>query len=163
MLHISRIKHSPGDGGIAFEITHHDLTCHPAASILYGVVDTDDGKEQLITQRDLAYSACMLNMSIAGTALGRDKDTGKKTLLRAAPYQLDSTRSAKQKKLVSLYGVDLVMYNGAVVGINYDGTKISRPVTINMAQFSNMLGDYLLIANFPCERHVLTIVRDDTV
>lgn len=163
MLYISRIKHAPGEGHIAFEITHHELTRHPAASILYGVVDTDDGKEQLVSQQDLAYSTCMLNMSIAGTAIGKDSSTGKKTLLRAAPYQLDRTRSANQKKLASLYGVDLVIYNGAVVGINYDGTKMSKPATIHISQFCDSLGDYLLMAVYPCRRHALTVVLDDNV
>ena len=157
MLYISRIASKPGAGAVDWNRTTPELTRPPVSDILYGVVDTDDGIEQMVTLSDIADACCHKGLKIHGVRTGYD------SLIAVIPYQPPETLTNTQKKTMSLYQVSIIVYSGAITSITFDGTSILKPATVRLSRFARYCSDYLFLNVDYCGVHAVTLVLDDNV
>lgn len=104
----------------------------------YGVVDTDDGVEEIVTRREI------LDLGKAGIDImgGVQDRTG---LL--FPYQLVETFSAYQSRLSAIGGIDTAVYNGEITRITLGKSMSETTVRIILSKLGDRLGPYSLMYN----------------
>lgn len=123
-----------------------------------GVVDTDDGVEQIISLYQFG-SSMYKKLGVRGCTFTGGYQSGAIVL----PYQPDETRSPVQLKARLLTGVDIKVYNDIVTNINLS-TVLNPPVTIRLSDFGSKCSDCLLFGNGEnIGRHIITLVFDDKI
>lgn len=118
----------------------------------YGVVDTDDGVEQVVTKKELVNSL-NLGCEIRGAS---DENT-----IRV--YQPTETRSQLQVKTYALLRVDIKTYKDCIVDISFDPNQITNPVTLRLSDYGKKCGDYLLAYTKQAAKHKVTLILDDKI
>ena len=122
-----------------------------------GVVDTDDGVEQIISLYQFG-SSMYKKLGVRGfTFTGMYQSS-----VIVLPYQPDETRSPIQLKSRLLTGVDVKVYNDIVTNINLS-TVLNPPVTIRLSDFGSKCSDCLLLGNKATGRHIITLVFDNKI
>lgn len=122
-----------------------------------GVVDTDDGVEQIISLYQLG-SSMYKKLGVRGRTF-----TGMyQSSVIVLPYQPDETRSPIQLKARLLTGVDIKVYNDIVTNINLSAV-LNPPVTIRLSDFGSKCSDCLLLGNKDTGRHIITLVFDNKI
>lgn len=122
-----------------------------------GVVDTDDGVEQIISLYQFG-SSMYKKLGVRGCTF-----TGMyQSSVIVLPYQPDETRSPIQLKSRLLTGVDVKVYNDIVTNINLS-TVLNPPVTIRLSDFGSKCSDCLLLGNKDTGRHIITLVFDNKI
>lgn len=122
-----------------------------------GVVDTDDGVEQIISLYQFG-SSMYKKLGVRGCTFTGRYQSGAIVL----PYQPDETRSPVQLKARLLTGVDIKVYNDIVTNINLS-TVLNPPVTIRLSDFGSKCSDCLLLGNKDTGRHIITLVFDNKI
>lgn len=155
MLYISRVVFKKGAGAVEFHHLIPQLTRRLCMDMLYGVVDTDDGAEDLITLADLCNICCHMNLQVEGVKV---KD-GQIEVIK--PYQAPETMTPLQRKAHALYGVEITEYCGAISSITYDGTSMKSAPVIRLSDICRWCGDFLFLNTDYCGVHAITLVIDN--
>lgn len=116
----------------------------------FGVVDTDDGVENLVRYADL-YTANNLGLDIVGAEPDR--------LDEIFIHQPVETMSRQQVKTRTLLGVDVKIYNNEITNILL--CDIQEPVTIRLSDYASACAGYILTGNDQGNGHKLTLVLDE--
>lgn len=124
----------------------------------YGVVDTDDDVEEIVT-----FGYLQMLASTAPDVHIYGVNTVGKTVSMIAPYQPSATMSRDQLKLQLLHRVDVTVYKSTVTGIlwNNDGL-IGRP-RIRLSDFGKFCGEFVLCCNTEVADTRMELVIDDKI
>lgn len=155
MLYISRVVRREGAGKLDYDCTSPKLTRRPEQDMLFGVVDTDDGSEEIVTLAYLGNACCYLGVPVSGVLVERGE------LIQVKPWQSPDTYNSVQKKLAGLYGVEVNEYCGAISSIYFDGTDMKTVATVRLSDISRWCGDFLFLNVDYCGVHAVTLVIDD--
>lgn len=132
------------------------------AAAKYGVVDTDDDSETVISLGELARCCCSYGLEIKGVqtlGLGSVSE-----IHSAEPYQPDDSVTVAQAKLSTLYNVRVTCWKDWITSLSFDAdTIIAAPVTIKLSDFGTKLADYFLSKLSYNTRHTVTLVFDDSL
>lgn len=118
---------------------------------LYGVADTDDNTEEVVTKSVIEKSQA------SGVAI-----RGAENIHNIRIYQPESTRTALQAKTITLSHIDVKTYGNKITSVDIL-SGITKPVTIRLSDFGTVCANYILMANKPATQHKVTIIVDDNV
>lgn len=115
----------------------------------YGVVDTDDGVEDIVSFSDL-YSALIAGIEVVGVCATN--------LSGHTIHQPAETSSQFQVKTNLLYGVDVKTFGDTITNIRLD--NCSKPVTLRLSYYGKSCAGFIFTGNKNVGRHRLTLVVD---
>lgn len=125
----------------------------------YGVVDTDDNVETVVSYKDLASCIIERGLKIAGVAVLADRSSA---ALSVAPYQLQDSITPFQVKTSLAYHVDIITYGTIITGIRIHSSEIVAPVRLRLSDYGDSCAAYIFRGLNSCSRlHKLTLVIDD--
>lgn len=107
----------------------------------YGVVDTDDGKESIMSTADIKKAVLELDFEIAGVTTKRTNRGY--AIDKIAAYQPPKSVSTKQVKAKVMQGVDVSKNGDVVVGISVVPHTI-QPLSVRLSDFGTKYGKYVL-------------------
>lgn len=107
----------------------------------YGVVDTDDGKESIMSTSEIKKAVIELGFQIAGVTVKSTRQGW--TLEKIVAYQPPKSVSTKQVKAKVMQGVDVSKNGDVVVGISVTPRTI-QPLSIRLSDFGTQYGKYVL-------------------
>lgn len=155
MLYISRVVFKKGAGAVDFHHLIPQLTRRPCMDMLYGVADSDDDAEDLVTLYDLCNICCHIGLPVRGVEVKE----GQIEVIK--PYQSLETMTQLQRKAHALYGVEITEYCGAISSITYDGTSMKTAPVIRLSDICHWCGDFLFLNTDYCGAHAITLVIDN--
>ena len=136
--------------------------------MLYGVVDTDDKVEEVVTLDVLEDASFDSKCKIHGVELwGSAGD-----IYSILPYQDPNKLTSLQMKTSMFKNVDVVVWKSRITGIKFHPEKMTKPVSIRLSDFANKCESCIFHANFvnedasyvkSADQYRLTIVLDDKV
>ena len=126
-------------------------------SELFGVVDTDDDTEEVVSTAKL--EDCVKRNGLVIEGVERFQDFRHRA--RILPQQFADTLSRQQIKARMVYGVDITVYNGAITSILWD--ELKAPATLRLSDFGSELGDCILYCHENYSTPKLTLVFDDGI
>lgn len=121
------------------------------AQIDYGVVDTDDGVEEIVPETELYTAVGAYGMEIAGTTEG---------LRRIEPYQTADSLKAIQAKTKTLKNATVTVWNNMITNIVWG--VWSDGVRLRLSDFGTEIADFVLLDN-PTPVNPVTLVFDDKI
>lgn len=124
-------------------------------SMGYGVVDTDDGIEELWDEDHLGMAINTHHLAIAGAP--EEYKLG--DIMK--PYQAPETVSKLQVKTKLVKQVDVTVHKDAITSITWDATKLSEPVSIRLSDFGDQCDDFLFYGRYIQGGYPVTFVFDD--
>lgn len=128
----------------------------------YGVVDSDDDTETIVTKRALLNYCGYLGLEIDGVVVRRS--IGAPELYHVFVSHGPGVVSMKQIKAMTLLGVDIIIRKDEIVAINGDASKASKNVVIRLSDYASKLFGNVMIAWKSTEYcRVLRIVFDDRI
>lgn len=152
MLYISRLvwqdnsvdKYSPVHG-------FQSIRC-------YGVVDTDDNVEEVITRDDLEEAVRRRDIDIAGvTMLGLQR-----LIIDVIPYQ--PKPSPLQMKTLMIHHVNVIVFNSCITNITWRRDKIGKNACLRLSDFGDSCADFILYGNMSLvSGDQITLVLDDKI
>ena len=118
----------------------------------YGVVDTDDGVEDIVSPTEIGQAVNFLFIKIAGVnpSLGITR-----------PYQSLGTKTVFQTKLLALHGVDTTVWSDMITSIRFDQHLETRSAELKLSDLGTSIGDFVLRGNTVSGELKLTLVFDD--
>lgn len=131
----------------------------------FGVVDTDDGVEEVVTLQQVIRACGPLNVQIAGVETHiRGFSYGKKSFVDSVlAYQDPITKTSLQLKLSLLGHVDVVTYGNMITNVLWDFDKIKEPVFVCLSDFGSCCGDRILWGNANRGEHKITLILNDKI
>ena len=135
---------------------HVDEGEYVGSTPAFGVVDTDDGVEQIVSMVELVDAVCNCGLKIEGFELS---EYGHSESI--APYQDVGSMTAAQTKLLVMNHVLVTTYRGMITGINFNGADVEKPVEIRLSSIGHSCADYLLVNGKNHDSHKLTLIIDD--
>lgn len=128
----------------------------------YGVADTDDDTEEIVTWGQLSDLVIRLKLDIKGAVLG--KNSGGVFLSVAEPYQDMRQYTNLQVKTKTLLGVDVRTYHNEIVRIIINGEVAKADTTIRLSDFGKVMSNNVSIVRINAEGDKkLTFVFDDKI
>ena len=124
-------------------------------SLSFGVVDTDDGVETIVSEDQLEYIVNELHISVKGVADER------RFGLIVHPYQVPSTASRLQVKFKTLEKISLLTYNNAVTDVYWKSDELRHDVQLRLSDFGDQLDDVFLYSKMEDKGPLVTFVLDD--
>ena len=125
----------------------------------FGVVDTDDGVEEVVSAQDIVkYCGSDPRLEINGVKL-----TANGSVYSITPYQVPELATKQQIKTKLLQHVDVRVFRGAVSGIFWNANLIKTPITIRLSDFGESCWDGILIGNDSDGGVKITLVLDDKI
>ena len=121
----------------------------------YGVVDTDDGIEELWDEDHLGMAINTHNLKIAGAP--EEYKLG--DIMR--PYQSPDSLSSLQVKLKMVRQIEVTVYKGSITNIVWNARKLQSPVSIRLSDFGSQCDDFILYGRYPQSGYPVTFVFDD--
>lgn len=109
-----------------------------------GVVDTDDGVEEVLTEEKLWDIVRSLHIQVVGCEKWEDSGRGYDYIY---VYQPAETISVQQTKAKAILGVDIKMHNGAIANVHIDWDGIKSPVTLRLSDFGVVCLDHIFAMN----------------
>ena len=111
----------------------------------YGVVDTDDGSETVVTYKELCEYALDLGMHIEGVNVVTETVRGRARLaIRGISAVQDvATVSNSQTKLKILRGIDIKTYNGKIVSMTAEKGVAQAGTRVRLSDYGNECGEYI--------------------
>ena len=152
MLYISRHVYSDSGGSDRYSPVHGYETKHR-----FGVADTEDGVEEIVTRDDLEYLVRQVGLDISGVYTIGDL----KVISGAFPYQNPYTASVLQTKLHVMYNIDVSVHNNQITSILWDEVYGADSLSLRLSDFAPFCGDMLLYGNDVRSRFEMTLVFDD--
>lgn len=137
----------------------------------YGVVDTEDGHEDVMTVDDIEYATCEMSVRIEGVTL-RSRRSGPTTYAVVDSidvYTPQGSRQAKEVKLNFLRGVDIKTSNGVIVEITWSKPKDDTNRVIRLSDYGTSCAVGVLVKEARAfyrinkEQQFVTIVLDDKI
>lgn len=129
---------------------------------VYGVVDTDDGVEEIVDSGKLAHLIENLNIKIAGVCVSEIPDIFG-NIFRSFEYvtawQSPETTKGAQTKLSMLNGIELTVYKDKLSSISTYYDKDVTDVTIRLSDFCTGLWECVL--HLSHQKGCITLVFDD--
>lgn len=125
----------------------------------YGVVDTDDDTEEIVTRSRLVQ--CVEEDGL--TIRGADLIAGGKRVGETRPCQVLSEMTQLQIKTDLMKFTEVKTFKTYITSIHWRHKEINTPVTIRLSDFGSKCADCILWENDVCKRHVITLVLDDKV
>lgn len=135
-------------------------------SELYGVYDTEDDTEQIVTWNDLDKIITKLNIHVGGTIIDPESvEVGHPFMSYAFPYQDEKYLIRDQIKAKTLIGVDITRWKDEVTAIEVDGKIIRGDMTIRLSDFGHKMSCVARLYVHPEAegRGSLTVVLDRSV
>ena len=121
----------------------------------FGVVDTDDGVEEVVNKDDIAENVTRYKLDIKGV-----KEVGTLGIaVDIEPYQDVATMTRLQTKTSMLSKVDVTVYDKYITSIRWH--TIDEPATIRLSDFGERCEDCILVGNTLQGEHNITLVFDD--
>lgn len=133
----------------------------------YGVVDTDDGSETVISHSDLSKCCIELGLDIKGVTIAKRTLSGggqADCIFDVKVYQSDASLTSKQTKDLLLRGVDVKTYKGEIVSIEVKPGSVPVGYRLRLSDYGNSCGEYIL-KSMPeyWNNPFLVLVLDDKV
>ena len=125
----------------------------------YGVADTEDGSEEIVTRSKLIKCVEELGMVIHGA----DFLPYAKRVADTVPYQPKETMTQLQMKTKLVKFTEVKVYKNMVTSIHYRHKEIREPVTLRLSDYGSECADCILWENDQALRHVITILLDDKI
>ena len=126
----------------------------------YGVVDTDDGDESIVSLSELYRLVYDVGLNILGTMPNKAKSMPESSVHVFQPLD---TVTRLQTKTKVLQGVDVKTYGEMITSISWVRDDIKEPVTLRLSDFGTRCADYILDRNELSDRHVITLVLDEGI
>lgn len=104
----------------------------------YGIVDSDDGIETLITRDELKEIVLVNNLEIRGVSVITTID-GVKDIRVRLPQQEPSTLVGSQVRMKVLTGVNITVFNGEITAIQIDNKFLQDRQRIRLSKFGNKM------------------------
>ena len=131
-----------------------------AGRYCYGVVDTDDGTEEVVAGYDVIDVVTHLGLNILGAHID-PQSTSQPTVDSILPWHDVSTMTALQVKTNLLQHVEIFTYGDIIANVRFRASDITIPQTIRLSDFGGVCGDRMLYGNRPAGEHKLTLILDD--
>lgn len=133
----------------------------------YGVVDTDDDTEQIVSLSDL-HDCRHYGIDIKGARyiIHNDSGTIRYELSHLRVYNSHTTVNKQMAKLKTLAGVDIVLYRHMITQITWDIGKFTRDIVIRLSDFGTFCADWIfygLATVIPDPKYTITFILDDNV
>ena len=110
----------------------------------FGVVDTDDYVEEVVSWMDLYSAVIETGLDIKGVQLGLNSSG--KFISVALPYQDPKFCSTLQVKTRTLLGVDITVYRDEITRIVVDGTVAIKDTRIRLSDFGTRISSHSTIS-----------------
>lgn len=128
----------------------------------YGVVDTDDDVETVVTTKELSELVYKYGLDIKGTV--KHEKAYLETLRNVIPYQDKRYYSPLQSKTKTLLGVDVRTYKGEIVRIMATGGVTKGDTEIRLSDFGErMSGRAVVQWDYNPANLKLVLVVDDKI
>ena len=108
------------------------------SNTMVGVVDTDDGVEEFISEHELQDIIKRYDLEVEGVNISKD-DGSTIYVFDIMPYQLSETYTPRQIKTLVLYGVLVLVYENEVSGVIIDEDMLKDGVRIRFSDFATKL------------------------
>lgn len=131
----------------------------------YGVVDTDDGLEEVVDYERLK-EAVVCGIDVKGVAVGSRLPWDKNSeidILTIDVYNNRDVSSVMQTKLQVLKGIEVVVYDDTVVSVTWDRHRVKPGTSIRLSDFASKLGDLIFLSASRGPNSPITVVLDDTL
>ena len=130
-----------------------------------GVVDTDDGSEEIVGMLRLSSIVNMKGIDIKGVKMrSRGGFAGnQKVIDRVEPYQCEIYGTPAQTKASLLLHTDIMLWRRMITSIKWRFEEIDKPVTIRLSDFGAECADCMLYGNEFIGRHAITIIVDNFI
>lgn len=125
----------------------------------YGVVDTDDGIETIVSLSELRDIVCVQRIGICGVI--SDGSALRENMVFI--YQPQHTRSKLQIKTRVLKGIDIKVFGTMITSITLDEVSNDNIVDIRLSDFGDACADFVLTRNTPNAGYRLNLILDDKV
>lgn len=129
----------------------------------YGIVDTDDDTEDIITEALLSYMVYELGMKVEGAERGESPNWGQELFI--TPYQDQRYCSSVHTKTKTLLGVDVRTYKGEITAIIADGKFFKGDTRIRLSKYGNVINQGVLLRFIHnlLAQNSLILVMDDKI
>ena len=126
----------------------------------FGVVDSDDGVEELVTRDDLEEIVRNQCIDVAGVEIMSPS----RLILQILPYQGENPSSVLQTKLSVLRHVNITVYNSTITSFLFRRDKLADGTRVRLSDFADSCGDFLMYGNMSLAAGpIVTIVLDDKI
>lgn len=127
-----------------------------------GVMDTDDGKETMITRRELK-EALELGVVIEGASTRIvDKDGVRRIVLSGLKvYQNPTTVSAKQVKTGFLKGVSVTVHADTITSVTWDDGKLVDNVRVRLSEYGTKCADNIFAGSTRPGKRIVFVLDDN--
>ena len=131
----------------------------------YGVVDTDDGVEEIVPYSTLQDACTAYDLDIKGASYSGTKFENYlyRFVNDICPYQPIETVTTLQTKIKMLRHVEVLTYKDMITSICWKPYELSEPVSIRLSDFGHVCTDFFLENNLNSRTHTVTLVIDDSV
>lgn len=115
-------------------------------TVCYGVVDTDDDVETIVSVSDLE-DAKNSGVDIKGVAWGTSFNgvEEKKVVAGVKVVPISTSYSALQAKLKSMFGISVTTRGSMITCINWEPFKIGNNIAIPLSKLASSCADYMLL------------------
>lgn len=130
---------------------------------LVGVVDPDDGVEEVVEFDEIFYAYSDLGIDVAGVMISEATNAMDiQTVRCVVPWQPLSTKNTAQTKFKLLANVDIIMYNGAITAI-YLTSAVKKGQRIKLSDFASRCEDCIIMGESGSVIQDITLVLDDKI
>lgn len=127
----------------------------------FGVVDTSDGVEEVVTYDELHHICTDLGIDVCGVELVEVDNL--MHLGCVEPYQMNEYVRPNQTKLRMIHKIEVRTYKSIVTNIVWNNNDIVVPVRIKLSDLGRVCGDCVFSGNYHSGVHKVTLVLDDSV
>lgn len=128
----------------------------------FGVVDTDDNTEEIVSYAELSNLVCHRGVVICGAKPVRGVD-GEYWITEDDIFvcQPSNLLSNLQVKTRVLRHIDVIVYNSMITSVLVYPREMSKHVEIRLSDFGTSCGDFILSRNQPSHKCMVTLKLDD--
>lgn len=128
----------------------------------YGVVDTDDNVEEVLTWSELVHAVLDCGLEIAGAPRGMVGGTP--VVAKAVPYQHESYATPLMSKTSLLRHVDITVWRSMITRVFWRAEEADGPIRIRLSDFGDSCADCMLLDNnISAWGNRVTLVLDDKI
>lgn len=125
----------------------------------YGVVDTDDGVEEVVDMQELYHLVIELGLEIYGVV----PSGGAIMENRIFVYQPEETLTQLQLKTMMLKQVHIKVWNNIITSIRWNGKTSEEIVDIRLSDYGIGVADFALARNASFGGYKVNLILDDKV
>lgn len=126
----------------------------------YGVVDSDDDTETLVTRAELVDIVLKHKLQVQGVVVINKKD-GSKDIKVTSPQQIASQTTGRQTKTAVLLGVNVVVYNDEITAIHVNRKVMRDKQRIRLSDFAKKMNlRAKMYFTGPVSKRVVLVIDD---